>query len=114
MPGGGAHESADCWTNRETLALLQLWLVYGSQWVLIGRALQRSRSSVRNKFQRLKHCAYTTEQSKGIRKCKVCGMLKRGHVCTAVESCDMPLDRDDDSMSLDTDTILDMWGDVEI
>ena len=79
MPSGGKHPDMEAWDACDDMKLLHLVEVYGPKWTFIAGEFPANRtvSSVRNRFQRIRNGFHTGIMKKK-NKCSACGCPKRG------------------------------------
>ena len=76
------HEFLDIWSGEDSLRLFQLRDA-GVTWSEIGRDLDRTASSCRNRMLRIR----LGRQKQGVgNTCRACGATRSGHVCMATTS----------------------------
>lgn len=91
---GGRHEIAARWSAAESDALVKIVDRAGGRlhWKQIGEELRkegfefRSTNSLRNHFRRVKIGIHRIKTGKAKNRCRLCGVFKAGHSCTAFKN----------------------------
>ena len=93
MPSGGKHEHMRTYTPDEARVVIGLVEQHAPRWTHIAKLVSeltqqtRSSASIRNYYKRFQASKAIAERDSSIRKlnrCQMCGQIKRGHICTAL------------------------------
>lgn len=82
MPGG-LHIDAKRWEAAEDRALVDAIRAHGKKWGSIEHLFPgRNRQQIRCRWSRIQSGVDVAKAGKARNKCRKCGQIKRGHVCT--------------------------------
>ena len=82
MPGG-AHESSKRWEAGEDRLLAHAVNEHGQKWRLIMPLFPgRNRQQIRCRWGRIRSGMLEAKAGRARNRCRKCGQIKRGHVCT--------------------------------